>query len=63
MLGRQKSGCELGMMKITSSKFSECEYDINDPIIKKAVTSKAKGGCVELYITPKQEKTLFDGDT
>ena len=60
MLGRQKSGCELGMMKITSSKFSECEYDVNDPIIKKAVYKKGKGGCVEVYVDPPKEQNLFN---
>lgn len=59
MLGEQKSGCQLGMMKITSPNFADCEYDINDPVINKAVNKKGKGGCVKVFITPDEPLTLF----
>jgi len=48
-LGKQKSGCQLSICKLTGNTFSECDYDINDPIINKAVYKKGKGGCVEIF--------------
>lgn len=59
MLGEQKSGCQLSMMKITSSKYSECSYDTNDPIIDKAINKKGRGGCVKtFYVTNKLKLDL-----
>lgn len=52
-LGVQKSGCFLSMFKITNKNYKYCKYDINDPIIQKAVFKKGKGGCVEVYDKPK----------
>ena len=59
MLGEQKSGCQLGMMKITGPQYKNCEYDINDPVIKKAVFKKGKGGCVKTFFEPNEDLTLF----
>lgn len=49
MLGEQKSKCQLSMFRITSNNFKENDYNINDPIIKKAVFKKGKGGCVKVF--------------
>ena len=58
MLGEQKSGCQLSACKITSKNFSECEYNVNDPVIKKMVYRKGKGGCVKVFIEPDKEDSL-----
>ena len=47
-LGKQKSGSSLAMARLGKT-FETCVYDINDSVINKAVYSKAKGGCVEIY--------------
>lgn len=47
-VGKQKSGSSLAMGKLGPT-FQTCIYDIDDPVINKAVFSKAKGGCVEVY--------------
>mgnify|MGYP003123020389 FL=1 len=49
MLGEQKSKCQLSMFRISCNTFSDCIYDINDPIIKKALYRKGKGGCVTIF--------------
>jgi len=51
MLGRQKSGAELSMFRMRDH-----EFDVDDPIIRKAVYKKGKGGCVEVF---KQGVSLF----
>lgn len=47
-LGVQKSGSSLSMARIVGPRFNTCEYDINDPVIHKAVYKKGKGGCVSI---------------
>lgn len=47
-LGKQKSGCQLAMFRVTASKFENINYDA-DEVIYKAATKKGKGGCVELF--------------
>lgn len=59
MLGEQKSKCQLSMFKIKGDTFFEGDYDINDPVIKRAVFSTAKGGCVRVFVEPEPEKDLF----
>lgn len=49
MLGEQKSKCQLSMFKIISNNFKENDFNINDPIIKKAIYKKGKGGCVKVF--------------
>ena len=49
MLGEQKSKCQLSMFRITSNNFNQNNYSINDPIIRKAVYKKGKGGCVRVF--------------
>ena len=49
-LGEQKSGTQLSMCKVTSNKISQCDFDINDPIINKEVNRKGKGGCVKIFV-------------
>lgn len=58
--GKQKSGCQLSIFRVTSDKFANCEYDYNDTIIKNAIHKKGKGGCVELFdlATSQQTPTL-----
>jgi len=58
MLGKQKSGCQLSMFKIGGRTIKEAIYNIDDPIISKAVYKKGKGGCVEIF-EQKQQITLF----
>ena len=58
MLGKQKSGCQLSMFRIGGKTFQEGIYDIEDPVISKAVYKKGKGGCVEIF-EEKQQVTLF----
>ena len=48
-IGEQKSGCRLSMFKINGSTITDGSFDINDPVINKAATTKAKGGCVKLF--------------
>jgi len=48
-LGKQKSGCSLSIFKINGNNFNNGLYDINDPVIHKAVYRKGKGGCIEIY--------------
>jgi hypothetical protein len=50
MLGVQKSKCQLSMFKIVNDDFHQGIYDINDPIINKAVYKKGKGGCVKIFV-------------
>lgn len=47
--GKQKSGCQLSIFRITSDTFSECDYDYTDSVIYNAVNKKGKGGCVEIF--------------
>ena len=47
-LGIQKSGCSLSIFKINGYKYSDGLYDMQDPVIKKAVYRKGKGGCTQL---------------
>lgn len=58
--GMQKSGCQLSIFRITSTKFAECEYDYNDTEIRNAIHRKGKGGCVTLFnlATDQQTPTL-----
>ena len=48
-LGKQKSGCSLSMFKINGKNFADGLYDIEDPIIYKAIYKKGKGGCVTIF--------------
>lgn len=48
-LGRQKSGTQLSMCKITSNKISKCEFDKDDKYIWKCLNRNGKGGCVEIF--------------
>lgn len=61
MLGKQKSGCQLSMFKIIEPYFHKGKYDINDPVINKAVFRKGKGGVVELLVDPPEitQQKLF----
>lgn len=43
-IGKQKSGCQLSMVRI-----EDLSSDLNDPIINAAVYKKGKGGCVEIF--------------
>lgn len=45
--GKQKSGCELSMFEMINDHIGK--YDIDDPVIYKAVHKSGKGGCVEIY--------------
>lgn len=45
--GKQKSGCQLSIFRY--DRLEGRIYDINDPIINKAVYKKGKGGCVEIF--------------
>jgi predicted acetyltransferase len=54
--GKQKSGCQLSIFRITSDSFSECEYDYTDSVIYNAVNKKGKGGCVEIFDTASVNK-------
>ena len=49
MLGEQKSGSQLSMCRLSGSSFADCDYDIGDPEIFKAVYKKGKGGCVKVF--------------
>lgn len=49
MLGEQKSGSQLSMCRVQGSTWSDCDYDIGDPEIFKAVYKKGKGGCVKVF--------------
>ncbi len=49
--GKQKSGCQLSIFRITSDSFFNCEYDYTDSVIYNAVNKKGKGGCVEIFDT------------
>ena len=48
-LGEQKSGTQLSMCKVTSFTISECEFNIEDPVINKEVYRKGRGGCVKVF--------------
>ncbi len=48
-IGKQKSGCQLSIFKLTSSNISENNINSFDDVIKKAISSKRKGGCVEIF--------------
>lgn len=48
-LGKQKSGCSLSMMVLTSTHPKDGYYSTEDPVIYKAVHKKGKGGCVEVF--------------
>lgn len=54
--GKQKSGCQLSVFRVTSNKFSECQYDYNDTVIYNAINKKGKGGCVELFDLAKDQQ-------
>jgi len=49
MLGEQKSRCQLSMFRIQSDNFKDGIYDIKDPIIRKNVYKRGKGGCVVVF--------------
>ncbi len=49
MLGEQKSRCQLSMFKINGPKVEDGIFDIEDPIINKAVYKKGRGGCVKVF--------------
>lgn len=57
-LGEQKSGSQLSMFKMNGPTYRDGLYDIDDPVIKKAVYRKGKGGCVKIFLTP-SENTLL----
>lgn len=48
-IGRQKSGCQLSMFKLTSPEIEE-NVPILDSVIEKAIYSKRKGGCLEIFL-------------
>ena len=48
-LGEQKSGCRLSMFKINGDEVADGSFDVNDPVINKAVFTKMKGGCVKTF--------------
>ena len=47
--GRQKSGSCLSMFRIVGSTIAEGEYNVDDPVIRKALFTKARGGLVEHF--------------
>lgn len=47
-LGKQKSGCQLAIAKLTAT-FEESVADLEDEIVRKAVYRNGKGGCVEVF--------------
>ncbi len=47
--GRQRSGSCLSMFRIVGSTIGEGEYDIDDPLIRRALFTKARGGLVEQF--------------
>ena len=47
--GKQKSGSSLSMFRIVGTTISEAIYDKSDPVINKALFTKARGGLVEVY--------------
>ena len=47
--GKQKSGSSLSIFRIVGTTISEAIYDKSDPVINKAVFTKARGGLVEVY--------------
>ena len=57
-LGEQKSGSQLSMFKLNGPTYSDGIYDIDDPVINKAVYRKGKGGCVKVFVKS-QENTLL----
>ncbi len=50
MLGEQKSGSQLSMCQIRGKSWNECNYDLSNDIIHKAVYKKGKGGCVKIFV-------------
>lgn len=48
-IGKQKSGCQLSIFPLTSPKIEENKF-IMDSFIEKAIYSKRKGGCVEVFV-------------
>lgn len=48
-LGRQKSGSQLSMFRVTSPRFANNDY-APDAYIYKQMTRKGKGGCVECFV-------------
>lgn len=49
MLGKQKSGCQLSMFRITGDTFFDGDYSLENKPIYEAVHKKGKGGCVEVF--------------
>ena len=47
--GEQKSGCQLSIFKIGGPTIAEGQYDIEDPIINRAIYTKARGGLVKVF--------------
>lgn len=54
-VGRQKSGCYLSIFPLTSPKIEENKL-VLDSVIEKALYSKRKGGCVQIF------KEVFNND-
>lgn len=48
-LGEQKSGCQLSICKMNSTKISDNVFDKSDPFIMKQLNRKGKGGCVKIF--------------
>ena len=48
-LGKQKSGSQLSMFRISSPRFQNNDY-APDAYIYKQMTRKGKGGCVEMFV-------------
>jgi len=46
------------MFKLNGPTYSDGIYDIDDPVINKAVYRKGKGGCVKVFVKS-QENTLL----
>jgi len=59
-LGRQKSGAQLSMFRIAGETFFDGEYDIEDPVIYKAVHKKGKGGCVDFFVENQGLTSFFN---
>lgn len=47
--GRQKSGSHLSVFRIGGPTVDQGVYDLNDPVITKAVYSNQRGGVVEIF--------------
>jgi GNAT superfamily N-acetyltransferase len=51
--GKQKSNCQLSIFRINGKRFEDGIYYIADENIRKALFRKGKGGCIEVFSTPR----------